>query len=199
MNNDNKVTLIGKFIDEPVIEKNVRGQEFYRGVIGIARLSGKIDKIPVVIHLDLYKGRLANKCVQVTGEFYSRNFWDGDKRRLELYVYARKIVETEDEGYENTITLNGFICKKPVLRETPGGRKVADLLLAVNRDNGRSDYVPCICWEKYSKKVANLNVGDEIRIAGRIQSRDYFKKSADGSIDNRTAYEISVLELNTKE
>ena len=77
----------------------------------------------------------------------------------------------------NQIYLDGYICKPPVYRKTPLGKEVADLLIAVNRPYGKSDYIPCICWGRNARFVSSFEVGNHIQIWGRIQSREYTKRT----------------------
>ena len=95
----------------------------------------------------------------------------------------------------NEVVLIGYICKKPVYRQTPFGREIADLLLAVNRSYNKSDYIPSIAWGRTAKFCQNLDVGTEVKIVGRIQSRQYEKKHEDGTVETKTAYEVSVCSL----
>ena len=105
-------------------------------------------------------------------------------------------MEEEPEGAKtNHILLDGYICKEPVYRKTPLGREIADLLLAVNRPYGKSDYIPCICWGRNARFASSFEVGEHVQILGRIQSREYIKKITDTESQKRTAYEVSVSKL----
>ena len=120
-----------------------------------------------------------------------------------LSVFVREIsfIEEEpDDSKANNILLDGYICKEPIYRKTPMGREIADLLLAVNRPYGKSDYIPCICWERNARYISNFGIiGEHVQISGRIQSREYKKKISDTEIELRTAYEVSVSKLEVME
>ena len=134
----------------------------------------------------------------VTGQFRSYNRHEEQKNRLVLSVFAREaefIDEEPDGAKTNTILLDGYICKLPVYRKTPLGREIADLLLAVNRPYGKSDYIPCICWGRNARFASAFRVGEHVQLIGRIQSREYMKKLSETETEKRTAYEVSVSKL----
>ena len=136
--------------------------------------------------------------IEVSGQFRSYNRHEEKKNRLVLSVFAREIsfVEQEDNSVKtNQIFLDGYICKPPVYRKTPLGREIADLLIAVNRPYGKSDYIPCICWGRNARYASAFQVGGHVLVWGRIQSREYVKKIAENETEKRTAYEVSVSKL----
>ena len=136
--------------------------------------------------------------IQVQGQFRSYNRHEEKKNRLVLSVFVRELSfvdEIDDSMITNQIFLDGYICKTPVYRKTPLGREIADLLLAVNRPYGKSDYIPCICWGRNARYASAFEVGGHVLIWGRIQSRDYMKKVSETESEKRTAYEISVSKL----
>ena len=136
--------------------------------------------------------------IHVIGQFRSYNRHEEKRNRLVLSVFAREIsfVEEEDESMKtNQIFLDGYICKPPVYRKTPLGREIADLLLAVNRPYGKSDYIPCICWGRNARFASAFQVGGHVMIWGRIQSREYIKRLSEEESEKRVAYEVSVSKL----
>ncbi len=145
-----------------------------------------------------------NKKIIVESQFRSYNSYENDRNRLVLTVFAKEIkfVENQEEEIEvskdfisNEVILNGFICKKPIYRQTPFGREISDILLAVNRAYNKSDYIPCIAWGRNARFCENIPVGTEVKIIGRVQSRTYEKKYDDGRVENKVAYEVSVASL----
>jgi single-stranded DNA-binding protein len=202
---DNKVkntaNLVGTIIKECKFSNEVYGEKFYESLLEIPRLSGAIDKIPLTISERLININNITKDtkVKVEGEFRSYNTEDEDDKKLKLTVFVKEI-ETVNEDYEvknpNKIYLNGFICKDPVYRTTPKGREICDIILAVNRVYNKSDYIPIITWGRNARFGKDLNVGDNIEIQGRIQSRDYKKTLSNGDVVQRTAYEVSVSKIN---
>jgi hypothetical protein len=136
--------------------------------------------------------------VYIGGQFRSFNRHEEKKNRLVLSVFARELEVLPDAGEENAsneIFLDGYICKESVYRKTPLGREIADLLVAVNRSYGKSDYIPCICWGRNARFAAGFEVGTHVQIWGRIQSRDYVKKINETEVEQRTAYEVSVSKI----
>ena len=171
--------------------------------VTIPRLSGVCDIIPVTVSERLInvKEDLLGRKVLIKGQFRSYNKHEESKNRLKLSVFAREIMldftdeETGGNDDINEVYISGHICKEPVYRKTPLGREIADLLLAVNRPYGKSDYIPCICWGRNARYAANFQVGERCLVWGRIQSREYMKRISDENMEKRVAYEVSVSKL----
>lgn len=194
---NNNADVAGVVVEKTTYSHSCKGEKFYRTVIESARLSGTIDKIPMVFSEKLAKAEeiVPGINISVYGEFRSRNKTCRDgKHRLFLFLFAEEI-DLENGGEYNKVFLDGFICKKPVFRETPGGRRVADILLAVNRPVNKSSYIPCICWGRNAVYASYMEPGDNLQIIGRIQSRKYIKKFEDGKSYERTAYEVSISDM----
>ena len=146
-----------------------------------------MDAIPLLISGRLITGDVLNKRVLIKGEYRSYNEHSKEKNRLKLFVFVDTIGPVEADEDINDIFLEGYICKSPVYRLTPLGRQISDVLLAVNRGYNKSDYIPCVIWGRNALAVKDLSVGQRIRVAGRIQSREYTKND-----EIKTAYELSV-------
>ncbi len=172
------------------------GEKFYTLSISSKRLSGQDDMVQLTVPERLLKNgdinSILNKNLKLIGEFRSYNKLENSRSRLKLNFFVKEIKPNIEEIYENSITLKGYLCKKPIVRTTPFGREICDFLLAVNRNNSnKSDYLPCIAWGRNAKFVGSLEVGDKIELSGRMQSRDYKKTLEDGKVEDRKAYEIS--------
>jgi len=196
---NNMAVVSGQIISEPVFSHEIYGESFYSLFLKVKRLSDSYDKIPVLVseRLSNFEDFKEGAFVRVEGQFRSYNAAYNANTKLMLTVFAREaqLFEESELKHENSIILNGFICKKPIYRTTPFGREIADILLAVNRTYNKSDYIPCISWGRNAKYCSNFNVGDNVRVWGRMQSREYQKKMSDGTLENRVAYEISVSKL----
>jgi len=203
---NNSLVLVGKVTSEKVFSHEIYGESFYTFNLEIPRLSGISDIIPITIserlitNFDLELG----KNVVVEGQFRSYNTYEDTKSRLVLTVFVKEIREKgEDEEIKipNEVQLIGHICRKPIYRKTPFGREISDILLAVNRAYNKSDYIPCIAWGRNARFCEDMATGTEIKIVGRVQSRPYEKKHEDGTVESKTAYEVSVssLEIVNKE
>ena len=197
---NNQVTIMGEVVSGFTFSHEVFGEGFYMVDVSVKRLSNSRDLIPVMISERLidvtqdYTGEF----LMVTGQFRSYNRHEEQKNRLVLSVFAREaefIDEEPDGAKTNTILLDGYICKLPVYRKTPLGREIADLLLAVNRPYGKSDYIPCICWGRNARFASTFQVGEHVQLIGRIQSREYMKKLSETETEKRTATEVSVSKL----
>jgi len=197
---NNQVTIIGEVASEFVFSHEVFGEGFYMVDVLVKRLSNSDDRIPLMISerlIDVSQDYIG-EYIMVTGQFRSYNQHEEQKNRLVLSVFVREVVFVEEEvdgAKTNTITLDGYICKKPIYRKTPLGREIADLLLAVNRPYGKSDYIPCICWGRNARFASGFEVGEHVQILGRIQSREYVKKLTETETEKRIAYEVSVSKL----
>ena len=207
---NNYLVLVGKITSEKVFSHEIYGESFYIFNLEVPRLSGTADCIPITIserlisNFDLSIG----KEVEIEGQFRSYNTYENQRSRLVLTVFAKDIKEhvapSEDEPIRdkisNEVVLVGYVCKKPIYRKTPFGREISDILLAVNRAYNKSDYIPCIAWGRNARFCENMEIGTEVKVVGRVQSRMYEKKHEDGTIEPRVAYEVSVgsLELVNK-
>jgi single-stranded DNA-binding protein len=197
---NNMVTISGKIISDTLFSHEVYGEGFYQFILEVPRLSDSYDCIPVTISERLIDRRLLEigKYLEVEGQFRSYNNINNDGNRLVLTVFAREVIFLEDDKKirnPNQIYLNGYICKAPIYRMTPFGREITDILVAVNRPYNKSDYIPCIAWGRNARYSQNLAIGDNIKIWGRIQSREYQKKLESGEIIVKTAYEVSVSKM----
>ena len=205
----NKVFVSGRIETELEFSHEILWEKFYRTRIRVERLSGTEDLVPIIVS-DLLIGKmrinssLEGKWVEVAGQFRSHNkMGDDGRKHLELFLFvtAINIYEDEDELEEitnaNLIYLDGYLCKKPVFRKTPLGRQITDLLVAVNRPYGKSDYIPCIAWGRVAQWASELEVGNRVKLYGRIQSREYFKRFSANSDtgEYRNAYESSVMRM----
>ena len=197
---NNQVTIMGEVASGFTFSHEVFGEGFYMMDVRVKRLSNSEDCIPLMIYERLidvsqdYTGEF----IMVSGQFRSYNRHEEQKNRLVLSVFVREVsfIEEELDGAKtNSIFLDGYICKLPVYRKTPLGREIADLLLAVNRPYGKSDYIPCICWGRNARFASAFEVGEHVQIYGRIQSRTYIKKITETETEERTAYEVSVSKL----
>lgn len=198
----NSITVSGKILTDFVLSHEVYGEKFYSFYIENRRLSDAVDILPVIISERL----LIDECyavgdnVLIEGQIRSHNNFDGIKTHLKLSIFVKSIMPTEEMcNPVNRIMLDGFICKKPVYRTTPFGREIADILLAVNRAYGKSDYIPAICWGRNAKFASNLEVGTNISLSGRMQSRDYRKQLDNGEVITKTAYEVSASKIEQKD
>ena len=201
---NNQVIISGEVVSEFVFSHEVYGEGFYILELSVPRLSDAYDVIPLMISERLidtskdYRGCY----MYASGQFRSYNRHEEPKNRLVLSVFVRELTISDSRNEEdyaankpNQIFLDGFICKPPVYRKTPLGREIADVLLAVNRPYGKSDYIPCICWGRNARYAESFNVGGHVQIWGRIQSREYQKKISDDEVEKRIAYEVSVSKL----
>ena len=197
---NNQVTVMGEIVSEFSYSHEIFGEGFYMVDVKVQRLSESHDIIPVMVSerlLDVsenYVGML----ICVNGQFRSYNRHEERKNRLVLSVFAREIEfleEVEESSKTNQIYLDGYICKEPIYRKTPLGREIADLLLAVNRPYGKSDYIPCICWGRNARYANGFKVGERCAVWGRIQSREYMKKLDEENVEKRVAFEVSVSKL----
>jgi len=210
---NNYLTLVGKVTGEKKFSHEIYGERFYVFNLEVARLSGNADIIPITVSERIVTDDMLTqgKNLLVNGQFRSYNSYDSEKNRLILTVFAKDVIEVEENKQEeeneivkkdmitNEVVLVGYICKKPIYRQTPFGREIADILLAVNRAYNKSDYIPTIAWGRNARFCQNLEVGTKVKIVGRVQSRIYEKKHEDGTAETRVAYEVSVGSLEIVE
>ena len=180
---NNQVSIMGEIVSDFRFSHEVYGEGFYMVDVAVNRLSNYLDYIPLMI----------------SGQFRSFNRHEEKKNRLVLSVFVRELEfleELQEDMKSNQIFLDGYICKEPIYRKTPLGREIADLLIAVNRSYGKSDYIPCICWGRNARFASGFEVGGHVQVWGRIQSREYVKKISELETEKRVAYEVSVSKVD---
>ena len=201
---NNQVSMMGEIVSEFQFSHEVFGEGFYMVELAVNRLSNYSDYIPLMISERLidteqdYTGQL----IRVSGQSRSYNRHEEKKNRLVLSVFVRELEfldEIDENEKTNQIFLDGYICKEPIYRKTPLGREIADVLLAVNRSYGKSDYIPCICWGRNARFASGFTVGSHIQIVGRVQSREYVKRIDEENVEHRVAYEVSVSKVDLLE
>ena len=198
-NNNNLAEVCGIVDDELQFNHEIFGESFYTFTLKIPRLSGTSDKIKVMVSDRLLSDLPLNvgDFVEISGQFRSYNSYENGDNRLILTVFAKDIILLDSESTKNpnSLFLNGYVCKEPVYRTTPFSREITDILLAVNRTYNKSDYIPVIAWGRNARYCKGFHVGDNVRVWGRIQSRDYQKRLSDEEVITKTAYEVSVSKL----
>ena len=198
---NNKVSVIGEVVSEFTFSHEVFGEGFYMVEVKVKRLSNSEDRIPLMISerlIDVTRD-YTGEYIMVNGQFRSYNRHEEQKNRLVLSVFVRELefIDEELDGAKtNSIFLDGYICKLPVYRKTPLGREIADILIAVNRPYGKSDYIPCIAWGRNARFASTIEVGGHLQVQGRVQSREYTKKINEEETEKRVAYEVSVSKID---
>ena len=206
---NNHLVLVGKVTSDKTYSHEIYGEKFYIFDLKVPRLSSAVDIIPITVSERLLTDlnlEIGTK-LSIEGQFRSYNSYQNERNKLILTVFAKDIVEIKDEPKKedseeekkdvvtNEVTLSGYVCKKPIYRQTPFDREISDLLLAVNRAYNKSDYIPCIAWGRNARFCQNMEVGTEVKIVGRVQSRKYEKKFEDGTSETRIAYEVSISSM----
>ncbi len=196
---NNKATISGEIVSDFAFSHEVFGEGFYTTHLSAKRISGVVDVIPIMVSERLVdvKADWKGRQVEIEGPFRSYNKHDDGGNHLILSVFARKFDEFSQGVADmsddvNEIFFDGYICKEPKYRETPFGREITDILVAVNRPYKKSDYIPCIVWGRNARFAGHFEVGTRVAIEGRIQSRKYLKKISDTEAEKRVAYEVSV-------
>jgi len=200
-NSNNFIEVGGCVLSDLVFSHEIYGEGFYRFDVEVERLSGTADALPVTVSERIIdkEAMKPGQLVLIRGQIRSyNNYVEADrKNKLVLTIFARDI-ELLGEAIDtkpNDVFLNGYLCKPPIYRTTPFGREIADLLVAVNRSYNKSDYIPCIAWGRNARYAGRLTVGDNIRLWGRMQSRQYQKRKDDGEVLEKTAYEVSTAKI----
>lgn len=202
MEENNNIEIIGEILKKPEFSHETHNEKFYSTVVSVKRLSGDTDELELIISEktinieDVEVGKKYN----IKGEIRSYNYYikEEERRKLIITVFVKEMSLVEnlenEEECKNELVIIGHICKKPIYRKTPFGREISDLLVAVNRVYGKSDYLPCIVWGRNAKFATQLEIGDKIKITGRMQSRTYTKEIGNEKI-TKVAYEISAASL----
>lgn len=190
---ENRIRLRGSPAASPVFSHRNHGTDYYLVPLRVPRLSGNQDVVNLITTCPDPQLWTPEGWVETEGEVRSYNNRTGVGSRLVITVLAREIRPGLGEPC-NRVTLWGALCKPPVLRRTPLGRDICDLLLAVGRRYRRADYLPCIAWGGLALRCARLSTGDPLGLEGRLQSRTY-QKTVEGVTQERTAFEISITRV----
>ena len=203
---NNHVIISGELVSELFFSHKVFGEGFYTAKLSVKRKSGNIDVLSILISeriIDI-KREWKGEMVKVYGQVRSYNKHEGDRSRLILSVFIKQFETLTDDEItqsddKNSMFLDGFICKEPIYRETPSGREISDVFIAVNRPYRKTDYIPCIVWGRNARFASNLEVGTHIQIWGRLQSREYQKKIGENEFETRIVYEVSASRIEVVE
>lgn len=211
--NENKLYYSNLVELEGYVDKGLKyhhsthGEDIYSLILRVPRSNKEVsDYLPIEVSsratdIDkIHEGDL----LRILGQFRSFNKINKEtnKASLQLSVFVRDIdwIKEDECTFKNSIVLNGHLCKNPIYRVTPSGREISDIILAVNRIYGRSDYIPCIAWSRNARFMSGLSIGESLSIRGRIQSRVYHKKIKDTEdYKENTVYEVSVSSVSVNQ
>ena len=196
----NMAHICGEVIDGPKLSHKTYGEAFYIFKMGIRRNSGYLDQINMMVseRTLLPEEIEVGSWMDIQGQVRTYNEEVEGRNRLNIVVFVRDFAYCDEEApWINDIILEGYLCKTPLARTSPLGRRICDMMLAVNRMYNKSDYIPCIAWGRNAVYSGTLDVGDKIAIHGRLPSREYKKREEDGSVTVKTAFEVSVTQLET--
>lgn len=195
---NNQIILRGRVNSDPICDHILYGESFYTFTLAVPRLSGVEDLLPITLpeRALIHPGK--GDDIAVYGQLRSYKKTVDNGSRLIVTVFAKHLEYSDDEP-ENHVELDGYLCKPAIFRTTPFMREITDMLLAVNRHYGKSDYLPCIAWGKNARIARDFLPGSALHITGRLQSRTYTKAYPDGSADERTAYEVSCTNVSSWE
>lgn len=193
----NSVYVQGKILDDPIFNHSVKDEQFYSFNLKVDRLSEECDILPVIISSKFLsvKNLKAGDKIAIRGQFRSHNKLEDGRSKLILSVFCQELDEWNDSLNSNVVELSGYICKEPIYRKTPLNREICDLLIAVNRNNNKSDYIPCLAWGRNARFSGSLPLGTRIELTGRIQSRKYNKRIETGIEITKIAYEVSIANI----
>ena len=199
-NPNNRMIAAGRLEGRPELSHEVMKEPFYAGFLLVRRLSGVVDRLPVTLPGRLLTDEImgSGALIQVQGQVRSYNKVVGGTGRLAVTLFVQHLTAGGENDTLNHVELTGTLCKPPVYRATPFGREICDLMLAVNRAFGKSDYIPCITWGQNAQLAARFHVGDKLHITGRLQSREYQKQTSDGEYVTRSALEVSCFTLEAE-
>lgn len=189
----NKIILSGVITKEPIFSHEVYGEKFFELEVSSSRKSGTVDTLFVCASETLLSSdNVVGSPIKIVGEIRTRNIHiDDEKRRLHIFVFAREVMEYDDDFDTNFVVMEGVICREPKYRETPLGREIAEVMVACNRPYGKSDYIPTVAWGRNARRVGDMSVADKIHVKGRLQSREYTKHYEDGTEEVKVTYELS--------
>lgn len=167
----NYVKISGYVSSNPVQYKDMMQFE-----LSVKRKSNVVDVIQVMtLNQDVSKGDY----VVITGTIKTIR-----QESLKVYVIADVIDVCEPLAEDvNNVSISGFICSQPTLRNTPLGSLISDCIVNL----GTAIYLPCITWNKTAESLAMQSCGCFVRMEGRLQHRQYSKNQ-----EIKTIHELSV-------
>lgn len=200
-NPNNRIVAVGRLDGPLTLSHEVMNEPFYTGTLLVKRLSGALDRLPITVPGKLMTGDETqyDGLLMAQGQVRSYNKVVDGSGRLMVTLFAQSIAPADENDTLNKATIAGALCRPPVYRSTPFGREICDMMLAVNRAFGKSDYIPCIAWGRNAQYAARFQVGDRVRLTGRLQSREYQKLLENGEYMTRNAYEVSAFTLEAAE
>lgn len=164
--------------------------------LGVKRISGFEDTIKVVFNpqnfdYDVIPNIRIGETLAILGELISYAVFNDDTQSMRTAVRVRAKMfatgETIEEEYYNEVQIEGEIMTKPILRTTPLKHTITDFRIL----NGKYR-IPCIAWNGVAKAVCSDTKMKRIACVGRLQSREYTKIYADGTMEVRMTYEVSI-------
>lgn len=198
---NNEIFISGEVVSGFEFSHETYGEKFYTFKLAVARTSDNVDTIPIMMLERLVDVNMdcVGKTVSVRGSIRTFNKQGEDKRHLLISVFPLEIEFMDGADATNEVFLDGFITKPPIYRKTPLGREITDMLIAVHRPYGKSDYIPCIAWGRNARWAEHLEVGARLKVKGRLQSREYLKRISDEATETRTALEVSIYKMEVAE
>ena len=199
---NSQALLSGYLAEEPTYSHECKGESFYKARLDVLRKSGVIDTIPVIVSEVFLtsENQIPGTYWAVAGQIRSYNERDAEgKMHLQVFFFIMQQVDREERIPENEIFLDGYLCSPPNHRMTPTGREISDMMIAVNRSFGKTDYIPCICWGRNALFASRLAAGNHIQIHGRIQSREYIKQTNETESEQHIVYEVSASRVKLME
>lgn len=176
---------------EPEFVQCFCNERFYKVKVGVNRKSGFEDHIYVhisekLVDLDkIWVGRFVDVSGDIRTYYNTRD--KSVRNRLQVYVFASEIT-LEDESsrskdYKNDVIIKGYICREIRMKKIRNGVSLASTMIAVNRDHGKSAYIPLILWGRNAHFVENLGVGSHVKVTGRLQSREFVLRENDSLME----------------
>lgn len=190
----NKIFLCGTVITEPAPLYISNNMQYYQCMVATKRLSQYEDNLPLVCNENQLHNVSKGQRITVSGEIRTFNTYRDGKNRVDVYMYATEFF-AEGEGDADVVSIKGTICTPPRFKVTPKGKCISEFIVACNRTEQKTDYIPTIVWGRVAFILSETEVGTDIHAYGRMQSREYIKKLDDGTKETRVAYEVSAHKL----
>lgn len=209
---DNAAGLAGE-VTELVEVANICGFPFngYLGKIETPRPSGVMDEVVIAfteseadrgktgdgLHLENYF-KIGSRLL-VSGKVQTLK--DFESGKVLVFILADYVALSPKAMLQDDVAIRGELAYEPTYRETPRGKRIADIMLKVKNElTGGYCFIPCICWQEQADEAATWQRGDTVELLGRYQSREYQKGIAGEMVEweIRTAYEVSVRQIERK-
>lgn len=168
------VTVDASVLSNPKPIGNNRSSIIFEMLVGVERLSGKVDEFLVHFPKSVNKLLSIGSSIQIFGELRTVNARDGKPVKCFIFAYNINILDSKPKIFDNSISItNALVTDKYELRCSFSDENilVQNFDISLLRSHGRKSIFQCSAWYNLASLFSDkVDVGDRLNIWGRIQS-----------------------------